>query len=418
MSTPYSVYKPTGSNGTNPILVPEGSIDGAYYDSVNKVGIQLVGRNALNYGTATAQNFVQLASNFSGTNFPNDSIALQGQLWFNPLSTTSGELNVRVTSTGSGGLANWKKVLLGTGPGGVLPATDGGTGTGTYTVGDILYADSTTTLAKLPIGTSGQILAVSGGSLAWVSGGGGGTSVNGISPIVVTAAGPAAVDVSLDTVPLTSGGTGATTQAGAANAVLPSQSGNNGYILTTNGSNVSWGDPASLIPSGGIQVFSSSGTFNVPAGVTKVEVTCVGGGGGGGSGSSNADPQDFYGGSGGNGAIAVKLVTVTPSTAYTVTVGPGGAGGPSGVGVGANGIAGGTTIFGVNLCEASGGGGGTYNGVGPGTNGANGSPVVYDYALNPPLIITAGLRGYGGAGGFGVGSGGTNGTDGCCIVKW
>lgn len=41
--------------------------------------------------------------------------------------------------------------------------------------------------------------------------------------------------------PLTSGGTGASTQAGAANAVLPTQSTSSGKFLTTDGSNVSWG---------------------------------------------------------------------------------------------------------------------------------------------------------------------------------
>lgn len=39
---------------------------------------------------------------------------------------------------------------------------------------------------------------------------------------------------------LAEGGTGASTQAGAANAVLPSQTGNNGKVLGTDGSNVSW----------------------------------------------------------------------------------------------------------------------------------------------------------------------------------
>jgi hypothetical protein len=42
------------------------------------------------------------------------------------------------------------------------------------------------------------------------------------------------------TLPLANGGTGATTQAGAANAVLPSQTSNSGKYLTTDGSNVSW----------------------------------------------------------------------------------------------------------------------------------------------------------------------------------
>jgi len=39
---------------------------------------------------------------------------------------------------------------------------------------------------------------------------------------------------------LGNGGTGATTQAGAANAILPSQGGNTGKFLTTDGANVSW----------------------------------------------------------------------------------------------------------------------------------------------------------------------------------
>ena len=41
-------------------------------------------------------------------------------------------------------------------------------------------------------------------------------------------------------VALANGGTGAATQAGAANAVLPSQSGKTGYLLKTNGASVGW----------------------------------------------------------------------------------------------------------------------------------------------------------------------------------
>lgn len=41
--------------------------------------------------------------------------------------------------------------------------------------------------------------------------------------------------------PVANGGTGATTQAGAAAAVLPTQTGNTGKYLTTDGTNTSWG---------------------------------------------------------------------------------------------------------------------------------------------------------------------------------
>lgn len=43
------------------------------------------------------------------------------------------------------------------------------------------------------------------------------------------------------TLPVANGGTGATTQAGAAAAVLPTQTGNSGKYLTTNGTDTSWG---------------------------------------------------------------------------------------------------------------------------------------------------------------------------------
>ncbi|MBL8158405.1 hypothetical protein JNK62_02650 [bacterium] len=59
---------------------------------------------------------------------------------------------------------------------GVLPVANGGTGTSTYAVGDILYADSPSTLGRLAQGTNGQVLKVVGGNLVWsqdIAGGGG-----------------------------------------------------------------------------------------------------------------------------------------------------------------------------------------------------------------------------------------------------
>ncbi len=58
---------------------------------------------------------------------------------------------------------------------GTLAATNGGTAQSTYTTGDILYASASNTLSKLPVGTTGQVLTVSGGVPAW------GTSSGGIT---------------------------------------------------------------------------------------------------------------------------------------------------------------------------------------------------------------------------------------------
>lgn len=52
---------------------------------------------------------------------------------------------------------------------GTLGAGSGGTGQTTYAPGDTLYATGLTTMAKLAIGTAGQIMTVSGGLPSWTS---------------------------------------------------------------------------------------------------------------------------------------------------------------------------------------------------------------------------------------------------------
>lgn len=51
----------------------------------------------------------------------------------------------------------------------VVPVKNGGTGISTYTIGDIIYASAPTTFSKLPIGTSAQVLSVSGGVPTWTT---------------------------------------------------------------------------------------------------------------------------------------------------------------------------------------------------------------------------------------------------------
>ena len=108
----YVVLKPTGANPPTPITIMDNSIDETFYDSSNTIGLQIPGRNSVNYGNSIAQNTIQMVSNFAGTVVPKDSIALQGQLWFNATSATTGNLYVRTSSSSAGGLdSNWKKVV-------------------------------------------------------------------------------------------------------------------------------------------------------------------------------------------------------------------------------------------------------------------------------------------------------------------
>ena len=50
-----------------------------------------------------------------------------------------------------------------------LVETSGGTGTGTYTTGDILYSDSANSLAKLAIGSNTEVLTLAGGVPTWAA---------------------------------------------------------------------------------------------------------------------------------------------------------------------------------------------------------------------------------------------------------
>ncbi len=60
-----------------------------------------------------------------------------------------------------------------------IAATSGGTAQSTYTTGDLLYASASNTLSKLAIGTSTQVLTVTGGVPVWAAAGGGGMSIGG-----------------------------------------------------------------------------------------------------------------------------------------------------------------------------------------------------------------------------------------------
>lgn len=140
------------------------------------------------------------------------------------------------------------------------------------------------------------------------------------------------------------------------------------------------------------KMFTSSGSWTCPTGITQIYVDAAAGGGGGYgvSGSSTGGA-----GGGGGSALAGAPYTVVPGTAYPVTIGAGGAGGAAGGNAGA---AGGTTSFGT-LFSLTGGGGATgVNTVGAGGGAGGNAGSVGGY-------ITPG--GFGGSGGGSLwGSGG------------
>lgn len=163
-----------------------------------------------------------------------------------------------------------------------------------------------------------------------------------------------------------------------------------------------WVDPAS----GGLQRFTASGTFVVPAGVTTVYVSgCAGGGGGGGGAGSSSPANPGGGGGGGAGRSTIKEpISVTQGQSIAVSIGAGGNGGAGSTANGSNGAAGGATSFGTLLTLAGGGAGGGGSGS-TGSGGAGGSPGG-QWGGDAQIAGTGGNGGNGGNGPFGTGGGG------------
>lgn len=120
----------------------------------------------------------------------------------------------------------------------------------------------------------------------------------------------------------------------------------------------------------GQQIFTSSGTFTVPLGVTSVDVFLVGGGGGAGSGGGGGGYTKTY-----KDAITGyrdgDAISVTAGQEISIIVGAGGAGGSAGSGY--NGADGGYSEFWNSTYRANGGQGGRGNpGYGGGAGGSGG----------------------------------------------
>ena len=145
---------------------------------------------------------------------------------------------------------------------------------------------------------------------------------------------------------------------------IPSQSGNAGKVLKTDGSSLSFDDADAGLQSMNVYETAGSHTWTKPTGIKKIKVYVTGGGGGGMSGPDNDNP----GSSGGGGGTAIKIIDVTSISSVSITVGAGGNGVTTSSGV-RYGNGGGTSSFGSH-CSATGGGAGyagndsRYGGIG------------------------------------------------------
>ena len=219
-------------------------------------------------GTQVEWNAVDLSSSAAVTGLLGATFGGTGQTTYatgdtlyssasNTISKLSGNTSTTkqfLSQTGTGSASQapaWASLAATDIQSGTLPATRGGTDNSSYAVGDILYADTTTSLARLADVATGNVLISGGVSTA---------------PAWGKVALASAVSGTLG---IANGGTGQTTANGAFNALAPSQGSNSGKYLTTDGTDTSWATVTQT-------TFSAGTTGFTPATATSGTVTLAG----------------------------------------------------------------------------------------------------------------------------------------------
>lgn len=145
------------------------------------------------------------------------------------------------------------------------------------------------------------------------------------------------------------------------------------------------------------QLFTSSGIFTAPAGVTTVYLSGCAGGGGGGA-ASVVIPSQGSGGGGAGANISKMPYTIVPGNNYTVTIGNGGVGSVHGATPGGNGE---DTVFGSITLKGGYGGDCYYKYYVGGIQGGKAANIIPGFGWTGGDGIT-GSETLGGAGGGGI----------------
>ena len=219
--TTLTVVDPTADRT---VTIP--NVDGTLITTGNLTSITSTGTI-----TSGAWNGTSITTQYGGTGLSGTTpFTLNGAVYASSTSalttgtlpTASGGTNLTSFTSGGAMYATSTSALTT----GTLPAISGGTGQALYTVGDILYANTTTTLNKLSATTNGYLLTLVAGVPAWA----------------------------------------------AAPVSLPTQTGNGGKYLTTDGTTASWATIAAgyTAPTIGSTLIASGTTYTTLPGVTSV----------------------------------------------------------------------------------------------------------------------------------------------------
>ena len=185
--------------------------DGAFVDltsqgDITAVALKATGNTGVQLEIANTGGPIPTFEILTGAVADGQNYLVDSQAVFNAISSSGGGTVTSVDgSGGTTGLTLTGGAITASGTltlGGTLIPANGGTGQTAYTVGDILYASSTTALSKLGIGSAGQVLKVTSGVPAWAAdanAGGTVTSIafgDGLTGGTITGSGSVALNVS------------------------------------------------------------------------------------------------------------------------------------------------------------------------------------------------------------------------------
>jgi hypothetical protein len=262
-ATTIEIGSSSGTTNINNSLDVDGdiNIDGGDL-TVSSSDFNLANTNATTVNFAGAATAVNIGNSSGAINSAGDlNIATGKEYKINNVSilnaTTLGSsvISSSLTSVGT--------ITTGTWSAAAIAANKGGTGQTSYAIGDILYASSSSALAKLAGVVTGNVLISGGiesapswgkvglnthisGTLAVANGGTGVTTSTGTGSVALSES-PTFTGIPLS--PTAEPGTNttqiATTQfvqsaISSITSPLPSQTGNGGKLLTTDGTNASW----------------------------------------------------------------------------------------------------------------------------------------------------------------------------------
>jgi hypothetical protein len=186
-----------------------------------------------------------------------------------------------------------------TGPGGVVAISGGGTGQTTATAafnalnpmtttGDIIYESSPTVAARLPVGTTGQVLTVAGGLPSWAAAAAGGFS----NMTVYTSPGTFTTPASTTRIKVT------VTGGGGNNGINPGNTYNGGG--GGGGGTATYVGPVTASTGYAVTVGGATGTSSFGALASAT---------GGANGTANIGANYGNGGAGGSGSAGTFLLT-------------------------------------------------------------------------------------------------------------